>query len=1849
MIKRIQTLVVLVCFACNLGLPSVSFAASNTFLDLPVPGTMLSTSQAFTPALIKGVQINPQNPLEFNFIVDTGDSRISGEQLKTESAKMVKYFLASLTVPDKELWVNLSPYEKNRIIPESFGLTEMGRDLLAQDYILKQLTASLVYPEKELGKTFWEKAYKLAQEKMGTTNIPVNTFNKVWIIPDNATVYEHNGSAFVVNSHLKVMLEEDYLALQNNLNNKKFGTAGMETKDTQAINSVASQAVREVLIPAIETEVNTGKNFSNLRQVYNSMILAIWYKQNLKETLLNQVYSNQNKTKGIDVQDKASKEKIYSQYLEAFKKGVYNYIKEDRDPATNTTIPRKYFSGGAVAPSHVEVKTGLAMLGNDERAALPGSNAQVVTVDLVENATRADVAMTVAEKRRLDKVINEFPGLVVVETASELTHLGLRGAYKQVMDILAEQITGQQKQAKIIDLFLELARSAKHTKINEILGWLQTTDISAQLESTDKKTLGRFNRAIKDASDGIAKQIFVRVAKELGIIMLVRVSEGFGRDGVAESLKVNEVVAPDELEGEASAIIEAIKSVDGKYYHSEKMGKAYGIVNAIIDVVEGTNMFVTNSDGKTLTTVEDGESGATSIIAVGDGVADLGNAPDGYVGQFVTNLGDDASKFRKLTVDIHGVPHSLSDPEVYAENPELIIEYLKFLAKVRGQELTDLQEEIVVMDRKRETKFLNVLRGLQQQVPGLKITTIKDGTVAHGLKAAMTSEMYKAATGRDYGIHKTVITVAGSAEGFLVLAIAGGLKSKGTVGGLRVYSGQMNNDEAGVEVNDQSQRYNFRVVPHTDPEQNVDEPADIMEARESYGDAEAILKGNKLFHEGDVQGNVYGAFSFISTNGVFAQEGVDWAKPSVVRNLIIDTKPKRAPVVRIVTRDLNAERADRAMVVSQEAQSVAELLSNIVEVIKVTAEGIQVLNEHKLRAETVDYLAQEAALSENEDVRLTAQRILRESANALGIKAASIDAFYKARNKPDGWTKLTTPAYNVRTGPAYVSMRQIIRANMEDKVGPFVLELATSERRYTAQFYHEYTAMGYAAAIKEGYRGPLFFQLDHLQIPAKDYAKDPEGSIKKAKTLMHEAVAAGIYNIDLDPSTLWNDVILEEVLSLEREITNEFIQTRRATDIEFNGQIMAAGDIKETHTQESTALRDIRRALVNMLEVGRPDMIADYYERILAKKAELIAQGVFKGHEGLEQGVLTQEDVRYLRQYPVSADKIATLKEKYIQALAVPLQVTMDLIRFIRHELEPEYNLDFPISIGVEERHTDNPLHKDFPSTVLGSLTLMHQVAEQSQKENLVLPSKEALQTGTQHGLGGEPYWGSYIQHEAAAPEIGVGVFVQHGTSTLKESEFPNMPVVGTGEAHLATKYQQLALGIAVENAPELLKAMQAYLEGLVHPEWAEADMDAVTAAKIKQQGLWKSEKRKSDYEAKFRDIWERVFAKLRELGWSDEKIMIGLLYDNIDGSLKFTDAKGKEKKVRGALKDLTKELSAPFKRELWTLEQDAQGQIAQAVYEEVKRTSRDLNVGNTQAVLAKAIPFEGYNEPKSKRPEALEKAVADAAMTAKAPRVDGAIGKQLERYAKLQLSTILSKQLAANLISPDPEAMELDIFTVGDLMRYTRESLLGINYEWAGKVYPFQEKELQEIERALGRLGLRLPKNSDVFLKSLTAIGISRDIADKLATISYREAYSMGDVGIGDIHVTADLTRLTKDEFQRKTRSPAATVVKIEAALRAYGYGFAQPQPDAAQLSNVDRAVVVEKDPYGGINLDPAMLNLQIKRDGKGIPLPINQQPIGNMKIDGFMPVIIKVTPISNLPLLLGLTDKEPALALSH
>ena len=68
--------------------------------SLPAPGTMVNLSPAYVPVLVKGLKVHPENPLLFDFILDTGKSglKVNSPEFKAESQKLIKYFLASLTI-----------------------------------------------------------------------------------------------------------------------------------------------------------------------------------------------------------------------------------------------------------------------------------------------------------------------------------------------------------------------------------------------------------------------------------------------------------------------------------------------------------------------------------------------------------------------------------------------------------------------------------------------------------------------------------------------------------------------------------------------------------------------------------------------------------------------------------------------------------------------------------------------------------------------------------------------------------------------------------------------------------------------------------------------------------------------------------------------------------------------------------------------------------------------------------------------------------------------------------------------------------------------------------------------------------------------------------------------------------------------------------------------------------------------------------------------------------------------------------------------------------------------------------------------------------------------------------------------------------------------------------------------------------------------------------------------------------------------------------------------------------------------------------------------------------------------
>ncbi len=237
--------------------------------------------------------------------------------------------------------------------------------------------------------------------------------------------------------------------------------------------------------------------------------------------------------------------------------------------------------------------------------------------------------------------------------------------------------------------------------------------------------------------------------------------------------------------------------------------------------------------------------------------------------------------------------------------------------------------------------------------------------------------------------------------------------------------------------------------------------------------------------------------------------------------------------------------------------SYEEILSAVNGILEIGDDRVSVKDEGKVR-EIIDDLIYTAVFG-NERERDFTRWLIRAVALDLGIVPSSIHDLYTkgmAREEIPFW--FTVPAMNIR-GMTYDVMRQIFKVAVERNVGAFILEIAKSEIGYTNQRPAEYTACVLAAAIKEGFRGPVFIQGDHFQFNAKRYAEDPEGELESIKALTKEAIEADFYNIDIDPSTL----VDYSKPTLKEQQYHNYINTARMTafirEIEPEGITVSVG------------------------------------------------------------------------------------------------------------------------------------------------------------------------------------------------------------------------------------------------------------------------------------------------------------------------------------------------------------------------------------------------------------------------------------------------------------------------------------------------------------------------------------------------------------------------------------------------------------------------------------------------------------------------------------------------------------------
>jgi hypothetical protein len=377
--------------------------------SLPKPELMLLPSPNFIPVLPKMLLIDVANPLNFQFKMDTGNSGLKANELEVEIQKLFDYFLTEIAVSEEDTWVNLAPNENAKLLSEPLSGTRFGAALLEFDYRLKRLASSLMHPDLEIGRQFWNTVIERCSAELGTADVPLTSFQRVWVVPSEAVLWEGTVEAaervklclpepyqslaserpcvLLVKHRFTAMTEQEYLA-----GSGKASPGRTEQGGRAAM--ICHQAFREIVLPIIDTEVNDGKNFAELRQLYTIMIFGTWFKLRYKDhpkvsrfidsgrpdqlaetsvKISDWEFGQEGRTKidfpaarsptsenptelgatpGVDhIRASASynlpeNREYFERYLEIFKSGVFYVEREELVPGTKRKRARAYLSGG---------------------------------------------------------------------------------------------------------------------------------------------------------------------------------------------------------------------------------------------------------------------------------------------------------------------------------------------------------------------------------------------------------------------------------------------------------------------------------------------------------------------------------------------------------------------------------------------------------------------------------------------------------------------------------------------------------------------------------------------------------------------------------------------------------------------------------------------------------------------------------------------------------------------------------------------------------------------------------------------------------------------------------------------------------------------------------------------------------------------------------------------------------------------------------------------------------------------------------------------------------------------------------------------------------------------------------------------------------------------------------------------------------------------------------------------------------------------------------------------------------------------------------------------------------------
>lgn len=300
----------------------------------------------FTSIKLKSISVTTDSlgGVNFDLILKAEKAEGSKPGISIQNATRIgaTAFLTGLDVPNYKFWVNLNPWEVDRIIDEELGQSEVGKIMLEADLQMKKDFSNYGNPcVNKTGKILWslldKKREALVQQCMkkfpgqiyNTDNINFQSVTTHWIIPDKVYVYSNGTQISIINASLSINSESDknrssFQVSNQDINTLSRGCTEELNRYAQEYGEYCENLEENMIQPYVVADINSKEKYEDLRDVYTALALAQWYKSNISPLMDIFRYSRGSSSfSALKPEGSWNPKDIWDKYVYSFKNGEY--------------------------------------------------------------------------------------------------------------------------------------------------------------------------------------------------------------------------------------------------------------------------------------------------------------------------------------------------------------------------------------------------------------------------------------------------------------------------------------------------------------------------------------------------------------------------------------------------------------------------------------------------------------------------------------------------------------------------------------------------------------------------------------------------------------------------------------------------------------------------------------------------------------------------------------------------------------------------------------------------------------------------------------------------------------------------------------------------------------------------------------------------------------------------------------------------------------------------------------------------------------------------------------------------------------------------------------------------------------------------------------------------------------------------------------------------------------------------------------------------------------------------------------------------------------------------------------